>query len=230
MELKRLNRGAMLLAAGFTLMSSPAFADVVTQPAAGVSRVQFKLPGELQIRYGTQEQLTIDAEAKVIPQLDVTVKGDTLVLTSKRGFKTDKDLKFTLTIRSLRSVKSEGSGNVLVENFAGGSIDVDAAGSGNMRLNGIKPDRLAILIDGSGDVDASGSGGSVIARIKGSGSIDTTNFRAKTVEANISGSGDIKVHADEKLNAVIDGAGNIEYSGKARVTQSVTGAGSVDRL
>lgn len=230
MELKRLKSCAMLLAAGLALMSSSALANVVTQAAAGVTRVQFKLPGELQIRYGTQEQLTIDAEAKVIPQLDVAVKGDTLVLASKRGFKTDKDLKFTLTIRSLRSVRSEGSGNVLVENFVGGSIDVDAAGSGNMRLKGIKPERLSILIDGSGAVDAFGSGETVIARIKGSGNIDTTNFRAKTVEAEISGSGDIKVHADEKLKAVIDGAGNIEYSGKAKVTQSVTGAGSVDRL
>ncbi|KIF82490.1 head GIN domain-containing protein [Noviherbaspirillum autotrophicum] len=228
MKLKSMRSG--LLAAGLALMSLSACADVVTQPAAGVTRVQFKLPGELQIRYGTQEKLTIDADAKVIPMLDIAVKGDSLVLASKRGFRTDKDLKFTLTIRSLQSVKSEGSGNVVIENFAGGNIEVDAAGSGNMRLKDIKPGRLAILIEGSGAVDAFGSGETVIARITGSGNIDTTNFRARTVEADISGSGDIKVHADDKLKADISGAGNIEYRGKAKVTQSVSGAGSVDRL
>lgn len=230
MKLKRSGTFATLFATGLALTSFSALAEVVTQPAAGVTRVQFKLPGELQIRYGTQEKLTIDADAKVIPMLDIAVKGDSLVLASKRGFKTDKDLKFILTIRSLQSVKSDGSGNVLVENFAGGTIDVDAAGSGNMRLKDVKPNRLAILVEGSGAVDAFGSGDTVVARITGSGNIDTTNFRARTVEADISGSGEIKVYADDKLKADISGAGNIEYRGKAKVTQSVSGAGSVDRL
>ncbi len=230
MKLKGTGAVAALFATGLALMSFSAMADVVTQPAAGITRIQFKLPGELQIRYGTQEKLTIDADAKVIPMLDIAIKGDSLVLASKRGFKTDKNLKFILTIRSLQSVKSEGGGNVLVENFAGGNIDVDAAGSGNMRLKDIKPNRLAILIEGSGAVDAFGSGDTVVARITGSGNIDTTNFHARNVEADISGSGEIKVYADDKLKADISGAGNIEYRGKAKVTQSVSGAGSVDRL
>lgn len=218
------------IAAGFALAAAPAFAEVITQSAAGVSRIQFKLPGELQVRYGTQEKLTVDAEAKVLPKLDIAIRGDTLVLASKQSFKTEQDLKFTLTIKSLRAVKSEGSGNVLIENFAGGRIDIDAAGSGKLRLKEVRPERLSIVIKGSGNVEASGSGEAVVARIDGSGSIDTSDFRARFAEAEISGSGDIRVHADDKLNASISGAGNIEYRGKAKVTQSITGAGSIDRL
>ena len=70
----------------------------------------------------------------------------------------------------------------------------------------------------------------MVAKIDGSGNIDTTNYSAQTVEARIDGAGSIRVHADESLTATISGAGNIEYKGKAKVTQSITGAGTVGRI
>ena len=103
-------------------------------------------------------------------------------------------------------------------------------GSGDIGLKNIKAGRLSILLKSSGNVEASGSGKSVVARIDGAGNIDTTNYNAQTVDARIEGSGTIRVHADESLKAAIGGAGNIEYKGKAKVTQSITGAGNVERI
>jgi hypothetical protein len=218
------------MALGIACGLRPALADVVMQPAKGVTRIHFKLPGELDVRYGTEEKLTIDAPANVIPKLDITVKGDTLLLGSKGSFKADKELKFKLTIKSLRSLKSDGSGKVEIANFSGSDIDVEAAGSGGMTLKDVKPGRLAVVIKGAGDVSVSGSGKSLLARIDGTGSIEAANFRVQQADASINGSGDIQVYADETLKAVINGAGNIGYKGKAKVTQSINGAGSIDRI
>ncbi len=213
-----------------SLMTQSALADVMTKPADGVNRIVFKTSGELAVRVGTEEKLTIEAEPKVLAQMDIGVKGGTMTLGSKGSFKTDKGVKFTLTIKSLRSFKGEGSGDALIEGFGGADIEVDAGGSGNIALKNIKPGKLGIVLGGSGNVEAAGNGKSVLARIDGSGNIDTLKFKAQVAEARIEGSGDIKVHADETLNAVIGGAGNIEVQGKAKVTQSITGAGSVDRI
>ena len=101
-----------------------------------------------------------------------------------------------MTLKSFRGLKSEGSGTVVIENFSGSGIDIDAAGSGDMALKGVRPERLAIVIKGSGNIDASGSGKALVAHINGTGTIDAANFRAQSVDANISGSGDIRVHAD----------------------------------
>lgn len=207
-----------------------AHAETKTYPADGVTRIQFKVPGDLLIREGTQEKLVIDAEPKVLQKLDVIIKGDKLILTSKDGFKTDKGLKFILTLKSFRSLNNEGSGNAVIENFSGKDIDVETAGSGDIQLKNIKVPRLAIAIKGSGNVTAGGSGKTIDARIDGSGRIDAVNFHAQSAQARIGGSGNITVHADKDLTAAISGAGNIEYQGKAKVTQSITGAGSVDRL
>lgn len=204
--------------------------ETMTRPAAGVTRIVFKTPGELQIRQGTDEKLTVQAEAKVLAQLDISTKNDMLVLGSKGNFKTDKGLKYTLTIKSFRSLKSEGSGSSSVDGFSGPEMDFEGAGSGDISIKNIKPGRVNIVIKGSGNVDVSGSGKQLIARIDGSGTIDAVKFQAQAAEARIDGSGNISVNAEETLKATIGGAGNIEYKGKAKVTQSITGAGNINRL
>jgi len=219
-----------LIGMGLVATSMHTLADQMTRPAAGVTRVVFNTPGELSVRPGAEEKLVVEAEAKVLAQLDVSVKGDTITLASKGSFKTDKGLKYTLTIKSFRGLKTGASGNSAIEGFSGTDVDVELGGSGDVGLRNMKAGRLAVLIKNSGNVEVTGSGKSVVARIDGSGSIDTTAYQAQVVEAKIEGSGNIRVHADESLNAAIGGAGNIEYKGKAKVTQAVTGAGNVGRI
>lgn len=219
-----------LFAVGLALISVNALADQMTRPASGVTRIMFNTPGELMVRPGAEEKVLVEAEAKVLAQLDISVKGDTLTLSSKGSFKTDKGLKYTVTIKSFRGLKTVASGNSSIEGFSGSDVDVELGGSGDVGLKNMKAGRLGILIKSSGNVEASGSGKAVVARIDGAGNIDTTNFQAQTVEAKLDGSGTIRVHADETLNAAIGGAGNIEYKGKAKVTQSITGAGNVGRI
>lgn len=219
-----------VLGAVLAMTASQGWADQMTRPAGGVTRVVFNTPGELVVRPGAEEKILVEAEAKVLALLDVSVKGDTLTLASKGNFKTDKGLKYTLTIKSFRGLKTGGSGSSSIEGFSGGDVDIELGGSGDAGLKNMKAGRLGIVISGSGNVEASGSGNAVTARIDGSGNIDTTNYTAQKVDAKLDGSGNIRVSADESLNAAIGGAGNIEYKGKAKVTQSITGAGSVGRI
>jgi hypothetical protein len=226
-------RGIASLAGGlalFAVMMTPAGAEVVTRPAAGATRVLFRLPGTLTVRHGQKEQVTVDAEAAVLPKLEIAVRGDTLVLASRGSFKTSKPLNITVTLQALRQLRSEGSGDVVVENFTAGELAVEADGSGHLALTNIAAERLTLALNSSGDIEAAGSGKALVARIAGAGTIDASRYRARTADAEISGSGNIKVHADESLTAAIRGAGNIEYLGKAKVTQSVSGAGSIDKL
>ena len=212
------------------LVSAAASAEQMTRPAAGVTRIVFNSVGELTVKPGTDEKVVVEAEPKVLALLDISVKGDTLVLSTKGSFKTDKGIKYTVSIKSFRGLKTEASGNSTIEGFAGSDADVELGGSGDVGLKNLKFGRLGIVIKSSGNVEASGSGKALTARIDGSGNIDTTNYTAQVVEAKLDGSGNIRVHADETLKAAIGGAGNIEYKGKAKVNQSITGAGNVGRV
>src|SRR5438105_3974865 len=204
--------------------------EKLTQAAAGVTRVFISTPGELIVKPGSEEKLVVEAEQKVLSQLDIGVKGNTLAVKSKGSFKTDKGITYTLTLKSFQGLKMEGSNNSHVEGFTGADMDVELGGSGDAELKNLKADKLSILIKSSGNVTASGSGKSLAARIDGSGNIEAVAFKAKTVGARLEASGNIQVFADETLKAVVNGAGNIEYKGNAKVAKTINGAGSVDRM
>jgi len=201
-----------------------------TVATAGVTRIEFATPGELVVKRGAEEKLVIEAEPKVLAALDPAVKGDTLELRSKGSFKTEKNLKYLLTVKAFRSLKTTGSGNSEVEGFEGKEMDVTAAGSGNIELKGLIAERMGLTIANSGDISAKGRAKSLSARIDGAGTLDAASVPAKTVEAKLAGSGTIRVHAEETLKATLSGAGSIEYKGNPKLTQSISGAGSIDRL
>ena len=222
--------GLLAAASLAAALSSPAAAETMTRPAVGVTRVVLNAPGELTIRPGSDEKVVIEAEPKVLALIEASTKGDTLTLSTKGSFRTDKGIKYSVTIKGFRSLKTMSSGNSSVEGFSGNDVDVDLSGSGDIGLKNIKAGKLEIHVKNSGSVNATGGGKSVVARIEGTGNIDTTGYPAQAVEARIDGSGSIRVHADESLNATISGAGSIDYKGKAKVTQSITGAGNIGRI
>jgi hypothetical protein len=204
--------------------------EKTTVAATGVTRVFINTPGDLFVKSGAEEKLVIEAEQKVLSQLDVAVKGNTVSIKSKGSFKTDKGITYTLTVKSFQGLKMEGSNNSHVEGFTGGDMDVELGGSGDVELKKIKADKLTVLLKSSGTVTVTGSGKAIAARIDGSGNIEAAGFQVKNADARLEGSGTIQVYADETLKAVLNGAGNIEYKGNAKVTQTVNGAGSVDRM
>lgn len=217
---------------GFAALAVAAPAGVETKvvPADGVTRVILSTPGDLVIKPGSDEKLVIEAEAKVLAQLDVSARGGVLSLRSKGSFKTDKGLKYTLTVKAFRGLKTTAAGNSRVEGFSGGDIDIEAGGSNNIDLRNINAAKLTLVVADAGDISAKGSARAVVARVEGAGNIDAASCPAKTVDARVEGSGTILVNAEEHLKAVIDGAGNIEYKGAAKVSKTINGAGNIDRM
>ncbi len=220
----------MAMMFGLTGMAQAAGLERMTTPTPGVTRVVMDAPGELTIRPGQDEKVVIEAEPKVLAKLEAVVRGDTLTLKTKGSFRTDKGIRYSVTIRGFRALKTLSSGNASVSGFSGGDVDIQAGGSGNIDLVNLKPRSLTLKISDSGTVTASGEGATLNASIDGAGTIDAVKFTARRVEASIEGAGDIRVRAEETLKASIEGTGNIEYAGKARVTKSINGAGNIDRI
>ena len=219
-------------------VATAAAAETMTKPATGATRVVFSTPGELIVKPGSEEKVVIEAEAKVLPKLDVSMSGGTLTITSKGSFKTEKTLRYTVTLKTFRGLKADGSGNSLVEGFSGGDMEVEAGGSNNVEVKNVKADRLKLVITSAANIEASGSGKTVVARMvqlqqtkqQCTGNIDAVGFHAKSADTTLEGSGTIRVYADENLKAVLNGAGNIEYKGNAKVAKTINGAGSVDPI
>lgn len=195
---------------------------------AGVERVVFETPGTLHILPGDTERLVVEAEQHVLDKLAIVIDDRTLFLRAKDGgFRTDKGLTYTLTLRRLSELQHAGSGSSAVGAFHG-ELATELSGSGEIRLEAVQAPQLTMVLSGSGSMSASGQGDALIATLNGSGDIEAGHFKASHTTASIGGSGSIMLHAEKTLDASIDGSGQIQYSGNPTVSRAIGGAGSID--
>jgi Putative auto-transporter adhesin, head GIN domain len=117
--------------------------------------------------------------------------------------------------------------NVRVQVPASVLEDIRVEGSSHLRLGRIDTDRLAIEVVGSGDVEASGRVGTLVATIDGSGDAHLYDLEAGTATVTVEGAGDAELNVRDRLDVTVQGAGDVRYRGRPSVRQTVEGAGDI---
>jgi len=179
---------------------------------AAFKRIQIDGGAKVKIDVGPQhkQSLSVEADDNILPLIETSVNGDTLLITSKQSISPKVGVKLTITVPALDGVKVNGSGDITANGIAATQFDVDIRGSGDVKLAGTA-DALSVKISGSGDVDA-------------------TRLTTADATVHVSGSGDVKVDATKTLDVHISGAGDVRYLGDPQVTKQIMGSGSVKKI
>jgi hypothetical protein len=204
-------------------------APTIRQPraVAGFDRVVLRSVGELTVRQAEHEALTVDAEARLMAQISTTVKDGTLYLETTGTVQTEEPIRFELTVRTLRAIVAEGSGDVRLNGLRGPAVKLAAAGSGGIDARDLQVGELEVLISGSGRVATDGSARSQSVLISGAADYRGERLRSRAARVTISGAGEATVDARDNLNVRISGSGDVVYAGSPRILQDVSGAGTV---
>ncbi|HLY28797.1 MAG TPA: DUF2807 domain-containing protein [Aggregatilineales bacterium] len=207
------------IASGSTAISAPdststSVAGLInseTRTFSDVSAVSLETSGDLSISVTGVESLTIEAEANILPLLTSDVSSNRLTLSTKSNsnVQTSQPIRYTLTVKDLKEVVTDGSGKITINALAANNLGVAINGSGSVTLNG-KADALAITVSGSGDFD----GG---------------KLASKTAMVNDSGSGNVQIQVSDMLNATLSGSGSVRYIGNPTVNSTLNGSGSVGK-
>ena len=107
-------------------------------------------------------------------------------------------------------LRSNGSGNISLQNVITNSIDAEGTVSGSISATGGTTVSAQIKSDASADVNLQG-------------------IIAKSVSARTVGSGDIRIRVTEHLDATINGSGSIYYTGYPSVSPHISGSGHLVR-
>ena len=107
---------------------------------SGVRAVEAQTSGELTIRPGDTESLTITAPASVIDDMTSDVVDGVLVLGTMPNRRVDGNFSYVLTVPALEGIWLEGSGNVTGSGVLTGDAQVTSSGSGSITLS--RPDAL----------------------------------------------------------------------------------------
>jgi hypothetical protein len=170
--------------------------------------VKFSIAGNVYINQEATQEVRIEAYENQIGHIETKVENGVLTISSNRNINSGKNLKIYISAGNFEKIQLSGSGNI------------ESTGC-------LNTEHLELWLSGSGNIEICGTTQNLKTQLSGSGNINTYGLEAAIVQSTVSGSGNIKVSANQSLDAVISGSGNIYYKGPALVNSSVRGSGRV---
>lgn len=202
-----------------------------TRTATDFHSINLMTAANVDIVKGTAYKVEVQDYENLVKYISVKVVDHNLVISNDPIYTLliNSKAKVTVTMPdSLTAVTLTGAGDI---NLNSAFKDVNTmllTGSGNIVANEpLNVSTLTASVLGSGNITASGTAQTMTGLISGSGNINFINLAVTNANCNITGSGNISVHAISTLKATITGAGNVFYTGSPTIDKTITGVGQV---
>lgn len=163
--------------------------------------------GNIKVTIGEATPLTITADDNLLPLIETKVEGGRLSIRPTESINPSTEIVIVLGTPSLKHIR--------------------CSGATKLEVHDVKDEPLKIVVSGASTVHADGKTKRFEVTVSGAGDVYAADLKAEEVAITISGSGNAKVHAENKLKATISGSGNITYSGEPAIEQVVSGAGTI---
>jgi hypothetical protein len=137
--------------------------------------------------------------------------------------------RITLRFRTLDVIDANGSVKIRAGRLDAQSLRIAASGGASLAIDDLQAASLRVSGSGALAAKIAGRVGQQSVSISGAGSYQAEKLVADDATVNVSGVGEVVVHAEKTLRANISGAGVIEYTGDPVVTEHVSGIGRVKR-
>ncbi len=184
---------------------------------------------------GREGELTLEGESNLLEYVQTEVKNGNLVIKVERGVNLrpsswGKGIRITVPVESISEVSLSGSGDIVGKTrIESNNFSTRIAGSGDISLM-VEAERVEAALSGSGDINLSGRTMDFDVQVSGSGDIKAYDLEAEHVTAAVSGSADIKVTANQSIDARVSGSGDIHYRGNPKkINSKSSGSGDITR-
>jgi hypothetical protein len=203
-----------------------------TRQTANYDKVSVAGSFDVQLVRGEEGDITLKGEENLLDHIRVYVKNNVLILKVKDNINLssswNKNITIEVPVNEIAGVKLSGSGDISTQTTLK-ATDFNAAvsGSGDISL-AIEATNLYIQVSGSGDIDLSGSAEDLSVKVSGSGDVNAYGVVAQDATVTVSGSADVTLTVKGTLNAKVSGSGDIQYKGNPKkVASKVSGSGDV---
>jgi hypothetical protein len=209
--------------------------EVVKQErkAENFTGIVLAISGDVYLEQGEKFDVKIEADKDVIDRIETVVKDNILKIRAEKGLNlswSNPQIKVFVTMPVVEQLSVVGSGDIkAVSRIEAKSLEASVSGSGDVKIDDLKVEKLSARVSGSGDIVLNGMDSAQYADIKvtGSGDISIQGVKFKNAEVSITGSGDSYLMVTEELTARIVGSGDISYSGRPLVDAKITGSGRI---
>lgn len=202
-----------------------------TREVSGFNAVSVSSFGELQIRQGEVESLTIEAPSDYLRYLETSVVNGTLNISTRRGFvgAPVRRVVYTLTVKDLKDLSFSGAGTVKVMGeLKSDDLRLNLSGAGSIEIDSLAADSLTVNFSSAGAIVVAGKVNKQSVTMSGVGSYEAGDLESGSAEVVLTGAGSAVVWAKDTLKVTVSGVGSVGYYGNPQVTQNISGLGSVN--
>ncbi|GLU45484.1 head GIN domain-containing protein [Allomuricauda sp. NBRC 101325] len=190
---------------------------------------------DVEIVSGKEGKLTLKGESNLLEYIETEVKNGKLVIKTENGVNLkpsnwNSSIIITVPVESIDAVSLAGSGDIVGKTtITSNNFSTNLAGSGDITLQ-VDAKSIDASLAGSGDINLSGKTTDFEVSIAGSGDIKAYELEAENVKASISGSADIRVTANQSIEARVSGSGDIHYRGNpTKINTKSSGSGDITK-
>lgn len=189
---------------------------------------ELQIAADITLRQGETQTITVTGAQNHIDLLKTDVNNGIWKIKYTECTRGANDLHIDITVPDITYLAISGSGDVETDGrfTLQSNVKVEISGSGDLELE-VEASRLESKITGSGNMTLAGSAPDADHTITGSGKIEAFGLATDNTDAEISGSGNMKIAVAKNLNATISGSGDIYYTGNPAVTTRISGSGNV---
>ena len=188
---------------------------------------------DVELVDGNEGEIRLRGEENLLEYIKTEVKDGKLTIKQRKGFNLkpsswNEGITITVPIESIDGVSLSGSGDIVGKTtLQSDNFKTSISGSGDISLT-VEAKSIDASMSGSGDMNLSGKTTDFEVSVSGSGDIRAYDLAADFVDAQVSGSADIKVTATQMLKARVSGSGDITYKGNPKkIDTKSSGSGDI---
>ncbi|WP_291722331.1 head GIN domain-containing protein [Bernardetia sp.] len=213
----------------------------------------------------TTQEVTVSAQESIINLIQTNLVGQSLIIDTDECYNTNEEVVITVRTPALSQIVLTGSGDIVLQDTVrkseieivlegSGNISttpnfpiiastrclVTLKGSGNIELEFDNSTIINTALDGSGNITLRGEATENTLNVSGSGNIKAFDLPVLISTAELIGSGNIELTAndpnatstnsDAEINAQLSGSGTIYVKGNGNMTSNVSGSGKIERV
>lgn len=195
----------------------------------GFTEIDMGGSGDLLVTEGDSFVIEVTTDSVLQEHVTTEVVGNTLRIEQHYSIiGASPSVSVSVTVPDLTRLEVSGASEAMVRSVTAESLDVTISGAGDIDL-AADAQRLTLSVSGAGTLTAHGTVASGDISVSGAGDVDGEDLTIAEATVSVSGAGSVHVRVRQSLDAHISGAGNLVYYGDPNVTKDVSGAGSISR-
>jgi hypothetical protein len=170
------------------------------------SKVESRIGGNLEIIQSANPGVSLSLQENLLPYLETFVRNGTLIVTfGNHNIRTDSTIIIYVYTPSLSEFSLTGAGVI------NSTLPIEK-----------------INISGSGTITCAGERNNLLVSISGAGNVNLYGMAVQNARVNISGTGNVRVTVNTKLDVSISGMGSVYYKGHpSTILYNISGLGDV---